>query len=388
VPTDTVTNVTLTVLVNAGTGGETAINEDYTIRSDRLPISETITGEPVSSPILDPHLTVTKAATPTLVTGSNEVISYTVTYTNDGGGSLTGVVLTDELSDKTVFDSASPGCTGPTSGVGGTVVCTIGGLSQGQMGSVEIVVRSTSSTGWITNTAVGDSDQTLPYESEPTRVYNGACQPPYNVSFEVSENPTVGEVVTFTAHAMGPDISYAWNFGDTSTGSGQVVTHTYALSDTYTVELSVSNTCATVDVSQDVQVTGAAAIAWSPASFSASVVEGATALITETLTISNTGSATLLWTVSVTPTTTGWLSVAADGEPSTIQLPGTTAPNAQSEVMVLFDPTGLTPGTYQAYLNLSSNATNVASTDILVTLEVTAGEIYIYLPLMVRDAEF
>ena len=58
-------------------------------------------------------------------------------------------------------------------------------------------------------------------------------------------NPVIQSPVTFTAiitpsNADTP-ITYAWDFGDGGTGSGQEVNHTYALSDTYTVVVTATN---------------------------------------------------------------------------------------------------------------------------------------------------
>jgi PKD repeat protein len=62
------------------------------------------------------------------------------------------------------------------------------------------------------------------------------------VGFAVSPNPRSNTVVTFTATAIGPPpLTYAWDFGDHSTGSGSVATHEYATGGDYTVTLTASN---------------------------------------------------------------------------------------------------------------------------------------------------
>ncbi|MBN1953799.1 MAG: PKD domain-containing protein [Anaerolineae bacterium] len=75
------------------------------------------------------------------------------------------------------------------------------------------------------------------------------CQPVSGAGFAWQPlTPTVGAVVTFTAAATGtPPIDYAWAWGDGAVGVGAVATHAYALSDTYSVVLTATNTCG-VDV--------------------------------------------------------------------------------------------------------------------------------------------
>jgi serine protease len=51
--------------------------------------------------------------------------------------------------------------------------------------------------------------------------------------------------------------SYVWNFGDSQSGSGAVVAHTYASGGTFTVQLTVTDTATQTDSeSQSVTVTG------------------------------------------------------------------------------------------------------------------------------------
>jgi uncharacterized repeat protein (TIGR01451 family) len=67
-------------------------------------------------------------------------------------------------------------------------------------------------------------------------------------SFTANPNPAAcGQAITFDASGsthQNPDrsiVSYAWDFGDTATASGQVVTHAYSAFGTYTATLTVTD---------------------------------------------------------------------------------------------------------------------------------------------------
>ncbi|MEJ5309495.1 MAG: PKD domain-containing protein [Anaerolineae bacterium] len=398
VPVGTVSSVQVVVAAKAGTGGQTAVNANYTIQSDRLAVADTITGSPVSSEIRDPHLAAEKLADPAYVTQTGDRITYTISLTNDGGGILHNVVITDAINVRTNVDRSTlpPECTVSGSpGVNEVVTCNIGAMAQGAVKVVQFKVYlagAPTQGDFITNTAYSDSDETASAPSNTTTVWvTTGCIPPHNVDFTVSANPQAGQPVTFTASAAGDTpMTYSWAFGDMQTGSGQVVQHTYAVSGTYKVDLTVSNGCvAPVTVSKNVFVPGAPEITWTPSSFVKSAIEGSTTALQDTLTVSNTGTANLLWHVEVTPTTATWLKVAvAGGDPGTSILPQLTVPGNGTPVTVYFDPTGLTAGTYTAQLRIVSNDADesVVLVSVTFTIQAVEEEYYIYLPLVLRNS--
>jgi uncharacterized repeat protein (TIGR01451 family) len=76
-------------------------------------------------------------------------LTYTITVTNNGAGTATGVTVTDTLPAGTTFVSASAGC----NNAAGTVTCTIGSINAGAQAVVTIDVTAPTSAGTISNTA-------------------------------------------------------------------------------------------------------------------------------------------------------------------------------------------------------------------------------------------
>jgi uncharacterized repeat protein (TIGR01451 family) len=99
---------------------------------------------------------------------SGQPLTYTITATNNGGQTATGVTVTDPLPASAHFDSVSTtqgSCTRSTSTTpktkNGTVSCSVGSLAGGQSATITIVVTPTTA-GTLTNTATVSGDQTDP----------------------------------------------------------------------------------------------------------------------------------------------------------------------------------------------------------------------------------
>ena len=93
-------------------------------------------------------LSIAKSANPTSV-GAAQNLTYTLTVTNNGPATATGVVVTDTLPGTVTFVSASAGC----SESGGTVTCTTASLANGANVQFTITVIAPGALGSISNTA-------------------------------------------------------------------------------------------------------------------------------------------------------------------------------------------------------------------------------------------
>ena len=98
-------------------------------------------------------------------------------------------------------------------------------------------------------TVVKDEITTLDFALESN------CVPVSDVDFSwLPIEPISGELITFTATASGSlPIDFQWDFGDTYTGTGETITHSYP-AGSYLVTVSASNSCSAGDASHDVIV--------------------------------------------------------------------------------------------------------------------------------------
>jgi uncharacterized repeat protein (TIGR01451 family)/fimbrial isopeptide formation D2 family protein len=260
-PTDTQRAVSFVVQVKPGTEGQSAVNDNYKIAATSL---DPVVGPTITTDILAPHLGLSKTAYPDIVDSVNDQFDYTITYVNDGGGILTGVVITDHLPGNALYVSSSPECSGG-SGVGVVVSCTIGSLTQAQTGTVQIKAASVIADQDITNQAQGDSDQTDPTTSNTATVWYDAdgCYEVRLADFSSNSPVAQGQSMNFTASYLpqmsAHPITFTWDFGD---GAQSVLTetvaaaHIYASAGTYSVTLDVDNECpqAAIQYQHEVEV--------------------------------------------------------------------------------------------------------------------------------------
>ena len=121
---------------------------------DPNPDDNTISQTTASDPAVDVALEKSDVADTVLV---NAELTYTLTVINNGPSDASRVTLTDTLPENATFVSASEGC----SESGGTVLCTIGTLTNGESVTVVIVVVPIE-VGTITNKVSVGSGQSDP----------------------------------------------------------------------------------------------------------------------------------------------------------------------------------------------------------------------------------
>ncbi len=176
----------------------------------------------------------------------------------------------------------------------------------------------------------------------------GPCDPVHDPDFTVwPPVPRMNRPATFTGMAAGsPRIIFDWAFGDGGMGSGQVITHTYIATGTYTVVMTATN-CDGANwavVTRPITVVAAPMIVVSPETLES--IQCPDALVDQTLSICNEGSADLTFTITEVPDLS-WLSEDLTS--------GTVPPGQCQDVVLTFDSTGLAPDTYTGTLRIDSN---------------------------------
>jgi uncharacterized repeat protein (TIGR01451 family) len=189
--------------------------------------------------VRSPAFSVEKVADPTPVIGAP--FAYTITVTNSGDYTGTNVVITDVLplstyhvSGGTLVDNSTVSMTIPTIGPNG-----------GQETAGFVITTCQAS---VTNAHYRVADSLQKVDSvEGTSVETTLDTPTLVPSFTIpSSIVPVGGNVTFedaTTSDGGPITAWKWDFGDGTLSSGEPATHVYTQTGTYTVTMTVTDTC-------------------------------------------------------------------------------------------------------------------------------------------------
>ena len=247
----------------------------------------------------------------------------------------------------------------------------------------------------------------------------GANQPPLANGTISTNQPQVGQTVTFDASASSdPDgtiAGYLWSFGDGATSTQAVATHAYSAAGTYTVSLQVTDDDGdTGQVSAQLTVTGGgggnqppvarAQVSTNSApvgqsiSFNASTSsdpdgsvvgylwsfgDGATstqAVTTHAYAAAGTYTLTLTVTdnLGATGQVSGTITITGGTGPSRFTVApaqGTVAPGGARTITVSFDSQGLAEDTYQGTVQMASNGGSLSiPVDVLINGSVAAEE--------------
>jgi uncharacterized repeat protein (TIGR01451 family) len=207
-------------------------------------------------------------------------ITYTLTVTNVGSSVATNVVLSDTIPDGVTEVSGSViypwvwWIIDTIPAEGGVVTETFSGVlpCSGDVVNDEYLVAR--------------SDQGVSSDYGPP-VTTTVVAPALVAGFEQSAaSALVSDTVTFTdtSTTNGPSFSHLWDFGDGGQSSGAVADHAYTTDGTFTVTLTVTDTCGYSDVA-----TGTVSIT-APALVAGFEQSAASALVSDTVTFTDTST--------------------------------------------------------------------------------------------------
>ncbi len=364
-PTGGTGNATLTASVDitglsAGTYNGTITIADAGATNSPQTVSVTLTVNAIARSIVLNPTTLSFSATRLGPNPANQ----TIALTNGGDGTLSWTASSNQswlavspasgTGDATL--TASVDITGLAAGTyNGTIAVTDGGASNSpQTVAVTLTVAPKQNS-------IAPSPSSLTFTAK--RTTNPATQ-------TVAVNNTGDGTLAWTA-SVSTQSGGSWlAVSPSSGGNGTVVTVTVTSSSlppgTYSGTLTITDASADnspVQVPVTLTVTAAPTIGLSSVSLSFTAKHLGSIPSNQTVTLSNTGDATLTYTAGAT--SSGWLSVSPGS--------GSVAASGNTTLTISVDNTGLTPGTYTGSIAISdSSATNSPQT-INVTHVVTAA---------------
>jgi uncharacterized repeat protein (TIGR01451 family) len=188
----------------------------------------------VSSDTFDPNTSDNSASATTTVTAgadlaltnsdspdpvvAGQLLTYTLTTSNAGPSTATGVQVTDDLPAGVTFVSATPS-QGTCSQSNATVTCPLGTIAADADATVDVKVRP-QSAGSITNSAGVSSDAFDPSSADNSASAETTVTPAADLSLTKSDAPdpiAAGQALTYTltAHNAGPSSATSVQIDDT-----------------------------------------------------------------------------------------------------------------------------------------------------------------------------
>jgi len=192
---------TITLVVRPTVGGTitntavvTSDEFDPNMANNRASQSTTVIGEA--------DLSITKSASPSPVFVNN-LLTYTLTVSNSGPATATGVTVVDTLPQNVSLSSAGP-TQGSCSASAGTVTCNLGSVQPQATVTITIIVNvSPSAAGTITNTARVNASGG---QNDPNQSNNTAS---VTTPVTAVANLVISKTATPLQPGPGDDLSYA-----------------------------------------------------------------------------------------------------------------------------------------------------------------------------------
>src|ERR1043165_140886 len=179
------------------------------------------------------------STSPTVPLGTynqNDIVRFTISYTNTGNTAVTGVVITDPLPAGFTYQASSPTAgTHPAVDANGTVIWTIGTVAIGASGSVTVDAKATQ-PGSATNGTVGS-----PVQVTST---NAPEVDPSTTVFVLGPVLKIGKVGSTTNISASPStVTYTIEYANIGTSNANITTLTDSVPAGFTLTAPIPGGC-------------------------------------------------------------------------------------------------------------------------------------------------